>query len=680
MSLPIISYGLAAVAFGGASLGLPRGLPGAVRGALLASALWAAVLTAASAGLRLPGAALLALDALRYGGWVLALTALPVMPPAPRLRRNLIILCAGLFVLAWLLPFLPDAAERLTRWTGRGGLVLAFAGLVLLEQLLRNAAPGAARAVKLLTVGLGGQFAFDLFLYSQGELLTGLDVQAWDLRGVIDALLLPAVVLGLRRVHTEQPGVFVSRQVVFYTTAFIAVGCYLLVMALGGYYVRAYGGSWGESLRLLFFVGAGVVLATLLLSTSTWRRLRVFIAKHFYRNKYDYRVEWLRFIRTVSTRGEPEAGPPSIRAIAQILGSSAGTLYEREEAGASFRATGRWAEGYAPAPPPPPVEAASEFARLLADREWVIDVAEYRASPDRYQNVSLPDWLLRRESGWRLVVPLLEPSGLAGFLLLASPPEPFQMTYEDRDLLKTVGRHVATLLAQQAADLKLTESRQFDAFNRFAAFVMHDLKNSVAQLQLLVNNAAKHRHNPAFVDDAIDTIANTAQRMTGLIEQLQARETHSLSRPVNLARLLREAAARSAAKQPPARILSAPDETWIAADADRLGAVLDHIIRNAQEAVGPKGPDIAMTLAVAGAQAVLSITDEGPGMDPDFVRDRLFRPFDSTKGSKGMGIGAYQTREYVQRLGGEIAVQTSPGKGTTFLIRLPLCQKTNPES
>ena len=72
-----------------------------------------------------------------------------------------------------------------------------------------------------------------------------------------------------------------------------------------------------------------------------------------------------------------------------------------------------------------------------------------------------------------------------------------------------MGRNVAVQLAQRRADEQLAESRQFDAYNRFAAFVMHDLKNSVAQLQLLVANAARHRHNPVFVDDAIGTIRNT---------------------------------------------------------------------------------------------------------------------------------------------------------------------------
>jgi putative PEP-CTERM system histidine kinase len=250
------------------------------------------------------------------------------------------------------------------------------------------------------------------------------------------------------------------------------------------------------------------------------------------------------------------------------------------------------------------------------------------------------------------------------------------MTYEDRDLLRTVGRHVATLLAQQTADRKLTESRQFDAFNRFAAFVMHDLKNSVAQLQLLVANAERHRRNPEFMDDAIETIGNTATRMTRLIEQLQSPDKLGAMRPVRLLPLLQAIAAR-AATRPPGLQCSLPQTDAnvalaVQADADRLGAVLDHVVRNAQDATGGSG-SVALYFTTERGWARIGVQDNGPGMDMDFVRERLFRPFDSTKGSKGMGIGAYQTREYVRQLGGEVEVQSSPGAGTLFLIKLPLC-------
>jgi signal transduction histidine kinase len=210
------------------------------------------------------------------------------------------------------------------------------------------------------------------------------------------------------------------------------------------------------------------------------------------------------------------------------------------------------------------------------------------------------------------------------------------MNFEDRDLLKTAGRNVAVQLAQHRADEKLAESRQFDAYNQFAAFVMHDLKNSVAQLQLLVANAARHRANPVFFDDAIGTIQNTAERMTRLIEQLQSRN----------------------------------------ADPERLGAVIDHVIRNAQEAT-PAHAAVALRIDAVGTEAHIHVIDEGVGMDDEFLSQRLFRPFDSTKGSKGMGIGAYQAREYARCLGGDVEVQSMPGKGTDFCIRLPLCQKTN---
>ena len=70
--------------------------------------------------------------------------------------------------------------------------------------------------------------------------------------------------------------------------------------------------------------------------------------------------------------------------------------------------------------------------------------------------------------------------------------------------------------------------------------------------------------------------------------------------------------------------------------------------------------------------AQIHIADTGCGMSPEFIRDRLFRPFDSTKGSESMGIGAYQAREYVRSLGGQVEVSSEVGTGTTFALRLPL--------
>ena len=70
--------------------------------------------------------------------------------------------------------------------------------------------------------------------------------------------------------------------------------------------------------------------------------------------------------------------------------------------------------------------------------------------------------------------------------------------------------------------------------------------------------------------------------------------------------------------------------------------------------------------------ALVDIEDNGSGMDLDFVRHRLFRPFESTKAGKGMGIGAYQAREFLRGIGGDIRVKSTPGEGTTVTLAIPL--------
>ena len=75
--------------------------------------------------------------------------------------------------------------------------------------------------------------------------------------------------------------------------------------------------------------------------------------------------------------------------------------------------------------------------------------------------------------------------------------------------------------------------------------------------------------------------------------------------------------------------------------------------------------------------AIVEITDTGSGMDDEFIRTRLFQPFDSTKGA-GMGIGAYECRETLRALGGTVEVDSVPGRGTRFRLSLPLDNNSSP--
>jgi putative PEP-CTERM system histidine kinase len=227
---------------------------------------------------------------------------------------------------------------------------------------------------------------------------------------------------------------------------------------------------------------------------------------------------------------------------------------------------------------------------------------------------------------------------------------------------------VATHIAQHEADRRLAESRQFEAYHRLTAFVMHDLKNLAAQLSLIVSNAERHKRNPEFVDDAISTVAHSTERMQRLIEQLQGREQRSQLRTVGLGDVVRRAIERCAPRTPVPQFTSSLNPQ-VAADPERLTAAIEHILRNAQDAT-PESGSVTVSLETDGAHIVLSVADTGSGMSQEFVTRRLFKPFDTTKGSKGMGIGAYQAREYVTSLGGTLAVRSAPGSGTTFELRL----------
>ena len=160
----------------------------------------------------------------------------------------------------------------------------------------------------------------------------------------------------------------------------------------------------------------------------------------------------------------------------------------------------------------------------------------------------------------------------------------FRLTFEEIDLLRTSGRQVAAFLAQYDADQRLAEGRQFEAFNRLTAFVMHDLKNLIAQQSLMVQNAARHKGNPAFFEDAMATIDNSVARMNKLLQQLQSGETAGPRQRVRVAAAVADAVERCRSREPVPELVDESDDLHVWIDRERFTTVLAHLIRNAQEA------------------------------------------------------------------------------------------------
>jgi putative PEP-CTERM system histidine kinase len=246
-----------------------------------------------------------------------------------------------------------------------------------------------------------------------------------------------------------------------------------------------------------------------------------------------------------------------------------------------------------------------------------------------------------------------------------------------RDALKAAARQVASYLGVRRAVEALVKARQFESFNRMSAFVVHDLKNLVAQLSLLMGNAARHKDNPEFQADMLETVANVQARMQGLLMQLRA-GTKPIEPPhaVPVVQALQAAIRSRQGMRPQPELTVAPElqDAAVLAHRDRLERVIGHLVQNAAEAT-PKDGKIWVRLTREGERALIEVEDTGRGMSEQFMREQLFKPFESTK-DHGMGIGAFESREYIRELGGTLDVESREQKGTTFRIRLPLALAT----
>ena len=550
----------------------------------------------------------------------------------------------------------------------RTGLLFALAGLIFIEQIYRNTEVSSQHALRYLLFAFGVPFSYDLYLYAQSELLGDIVNGGWLIRGFVCAGSTLFLLLFLRDRAAFKSDLAVSRSVAFYTTTMMSVGVYLSAMAVGGYYVRILGGAWGQLMQLLFLAGAALVLLRLMFSHDLRRRIRVQISKHFYRHKYDYRSAWLRFINTLSA-SDDRPYERSLEAVAQVIGSPGGFLFRRDDTGARFECRATFSEGVGRFEAPPSVLQADRMIQFLIDRQWIIDLHEYRDSPSQYADIDLPSWLAADRDA-RIVSPIFRGSELQGFLILLEPPPPFDLNYEDRDLLIILGRHIDAHLAQHETNQKLTESKQFETFSRLGVFMVHDLKNSAAQLNLVVSNAQKHKHNPEFINDAVRTAENVVNRIGRLIEHLRPSSAHPSPKVVRLDEIVIDAVQRCSDRLPTPVVASAAGVSVVAEHEALLGAI-EHLIRNAQDATAPTGT-VQLKIVQTDTHVTISVEDAGAGMDEQFLRDRLFKPFDSTKGASGMGIGAYQVRDYVRSIGGQVKVTSVPGEGTCFSIILPI--------
>jgi len=658
----------------------PAGAP--LVASLLLTALWGLTVTVAGTG-SVPAAFALALRDLAY---LVALYRLfasdgrhtsfaPVRP---------VVLALAFATLA--LPLATIAETHLGAATGHWqhrmawhmtamlAMLVSVGSLVLVHNLYVGASPAYRAVLRWPASALALVWIYELNLYTVAYLSGRWPEELAALHGLVDIVFALVLLIGASR-RREELRLRPSRAVAFHSFSLLLMGAYFLAMVGISQWLAYSGGDYARWLQFGFLI-VGVAAAALMLPSRRLRAwLRVTLTKHLFQHRYDYRGEWLRFNRTVGrvnsgkNGGDTPLDQRAIQAVADITDSPAGLLLTPDESGElALAAAWQWLSPQISGPAMP-----AGTVHFLQSRGFIIEIDRVRAGHDEFGEAAfVPAWMRDDPRAWA-IVPLLHFERLVGAVVLARPPQARRLDWEDFDLLRIVGQQLASYLAEQAGQEALIEAARFDDFHRRIAFVMHDIKNLASQFSLLARNAERHAENPAFRADMLVTLRNSAEKLNALIARLSRYGT-SVEKigPCDAGAIARAVAGQFDHRHPVTVIERLP--CTLSANRDSLEQVLLHLVQNAVDA-SDTGAPVFIAIAAAspahGTMCSIEVIDSGRGMSPEFVRNRLFKPFDSSK-PNGFGIGAYEARELVRAMGGRLEVESREGLGSRFVIHLPL--------
>ncbi len=566
------------------------------------------------------------------------------------------------------LIFAPDfREEKIYFLTEQGFIVylmimifLVF-GLVQLERTFAGLHSLQRWVIKLEVLGSGLLLATSALYYSQSLLYRSLDLRYSGFWALV-ALIAIIVVCYSRLFRSGNGRLALSRGIAHRSFVLLIVGGYLIILGIVGEGLRYLNVANASSIFYVILIVATLGLASIFLSERLRRKIKVILHKNFYQSKYDYREQWQNFVARAGQSNSLDDLQKSILDLfCEPLACKGATLYLRDtETGefifvSAFNMPRDWR----------PFAADDPLINMLQEKEWLINLRE--ESPD------LDDSLLQNLVDNRvfLIVPMFFDEELVGFILLGEQINPEELTYEDYDLLRMLARQsIATLQAMRLSE-QLTASREMAAIGKVSTFVLHDLKNQVSGLSLLLENAREFISDPEFQEDMLETVENTVKNMNGLIarlKNLKEKPTMAIS-TVDLRRVVGDAIATASGDV----ALEAPAEPiCIAADEEEIYKVVLNLLVNALEA--GRQQQVTVTCDCEGNQAVIAVTDQGCGMSREFIETKLFKPFETTK-KHGFGIGLYQCRQIIEAHNGTIEVESTEGEGTTFTLRLPLAKQ-----
>lgn len=538
---------------------------------------------------------------------------------------------------------------------------------VNLEMTLRSSAGTDRWRMKFLVLGVEGLLGYAVFQTSQWLVFHQILPAFTWLRAPVLLVSSGFMAFGLVRHQLLDTRVRISRQVIYKSFTLLAVGVYLMMTGLLAVAFQFFGASPQYFITILVLFVAAMGLGTVLLSEKLRSRARRYISTHFYRNKYDYRVEWLRVTEELTSKITlEELITPTIDLFASTVDVSRISLWIRDPGRRCFTLHG----GRNVLLDIEPLAEDNSLVTLMHNSGNPVPV-ESPSNNEQLEKANQENAELCQRLGAVVWVPLRAGEELVGLVSLGPMMSGDRYTEEDYDLLKTMGRQAGSVILNALLSRAMLERKEMETFHKLSSFVLHDMKNFVSSLSMVVQNAAIHQEDPAFQREAFKTVERTVRNMSGLITKLssdrQGLELHREQTDLN--RLAEEALAELQVNGSEDLRLTADLEPVPSVEVDRtqIQKVIRNLLLNAVEAMGGKGYVSMRTWAEDG-WVNLAVSDTGPGMERDFIETRLFRPFQTTKG-KGLGLGLYHCKAIMEAHDGQIEVASEVAEGTTFTLR-----------
>jgi putative PEP-CTERM system histidine kinase len=539
-----------------------------------------------------------------------------------------------------------------------GIMVTLVIALINLEATLSGATTVSRWKIRLEVVGTGGLLAILIFYYSQGLLYRTLDMHLVPVRSLA---IIVAVVLIASSHMRGGTGVKVvlSRQMAYRSFVLLAIGIYLIFIGIMGEGLQYFGESFQRSALVMVSFLAAIGLFLFILSDKAKRKLTLFLTRNFYKNKHDYRSQWLEFTERISSA---HSNQEVLLAILSVycdnfgMGSAALFLCDAQRK-TFFHAAS--------------MELDVSRESFAADNPIVLKLWEDRKVMnlgDGYGMEGLEGGGMLSSLGLCFLIPLMSNNLLDGFIMLGKQINPDEhYNCEDFDLMQTLAQQASSALLNMRLTDELALAKQMEALGRIATFIIHDLKNLVYTISLTLDNARTYILDTEFQQDMLETLGNTVSKMNALISRLNTiPDQKKLPRKnTDLMQLIKETVAL--VKRCEVTIFG----TSVTAPVDRqeIQKVFLNLILNAVEATDGQGP-VSVEVGLLDIPFV-KVIDGGCGMPEEFIRTKLFTPFQTTK-KNGLGIGLYQCKQIVENHQGRIEVSSIANKGTAFTIWLPL--------